>query len=332
MMHSISTDTYAPMFLIADKQFLLLIDVPIQDHTQQLEIYKVFNLAIPRRNFSAHYSIQNRYLIIMHDETKAVEISEAQFKTCQKANRQFCSLNTLFLPLTNPPTCVSALYTKDKASIQKRCSLQIRKASSINIPRSIAPNVWIITSPPTAVPSGITLICPGEAPRSVIPQKPIHILQLQPACSTTSQHFHLPPCYKSHEITVNISLNTANLNVIITLAPEFQIWQHLKDHWNGTLLHHLVNIPSIPIDKLYKQMVNSNGPINPFTFTNESIGETVSVWTLFSHAGVYVMAIVLLIPAGLGIFCCFFFWCQPARSACQLHNQVLCDILLWMIM
>ena len=48
-----------------------------------------------------------------------------------------------------------------------------------------------------------------------------------------------------------------------------------------------------------------------------STGETVSVWKLFSHAGVYVTAIGSLIPAGLGIFSCYFFWCQPARLACQ---------------
>ena len=29
------------------------------------------------------------------------------------------------------------------------------------------------------------------------------------------------------------------------------------------------------------------------------------------------MAIGLLIPAGLGIFCCYFFWCQPARLVHQ---------------
>ena len=60
--------------LIADEQFSLLIYVPIQDHAQPLEIYEVFNLAIPHGNFSAHYSINNRYLGIMHNETKAVEI------------------------------------------------------------------------------------------------------------------------------------------------------------------------------------------------------------------------------------------------------------------
>ena len=32
---------------------------------------------------------------------------------------------------------------------------------------------------------------------------------------------------------------------------------------------------------------------------------------------IYVTAIGLLIPAGLGLFCCYFFWCQPTRLACQ---------------
>ena len=132
--------------------------------------------------------------------------------------------------------------------------------------------------------SEITFICPGVAPRSVIPQKPVYILWLQPACSATSQHFHLPPCYESHEIIVNNWLNTPSLNVIKILAPEFRIWQHPEDYWNGMLLHNLVNIPSVPIDKLYKQMVNSNRPIN---------------------------------PTGLGIFHCYFFWCWPARLVCQ---------------
>ena len=72
--------------LIADEHFLLLIDVPIQDQTQQMEIYEVFNLDIPHR-------------ISQHTMT---------YKT--------------------------------------------------------------------AVPLGITLICPGEAPRSFRPQTPIHVL------------------------------------------------------------------------------------------------------------------------------------------------------------
>ena len=174
----------------------------MQDCAQQMEIYEVFSLDIPHGNFSACYNIQNKYLGIRLDETSTVEILEDQFKTCQKANRQFCILNTPLLPFANLSACVSALYAKDKDGIQKRHSLQMKKASSVSIPTSIAPNVWIITLPTTAVPSGITLICPGEAPRSVTPQTPIYVLWLQPAFSAISCHFHLPPCHESHEITI----------------------------------------------------------------------------------------------------------------------------------
>ena len=274
--------------LIADEQFLLLIDLPIQDHTQQLEIYQVFNLVIPHGNLSASYTIDTKYLGITYDEMKAVEISEQRFLTCQQANGQFCSINSPLQPLANPPSCITAIYTKDKAGIEKRCSLQIRNTNSATIPMPIAPNVWILTSAPTVVLTGITLICPDEAPRFIKTQMPIHILCLPPACSATSQHFHLPPIMKLTRLTINISLNTANLNVMNISSPDFRIWQHLEDHWNRTQLHHLVNIPSVPIDQLYKHMINSNGPITPFISTDESIDDTASLWTLFSHTGIYV--------------------------------------------
>ena len=76
-----------------------------------------------------------------------------------------------------------------------------------------------------------------------------------------SQHFHLPPPCETHELTVITSLNPANLNIINISSLESRIWQHLEDHWNRTPLYHLVNIPSVPVDQLYKQMINSNGPI-----------------------------------------------------------------------
>ena len=47
--------------LITDERFLLLIDVPIQDRAQQLEIYQVFYLFIPHGNLSACYNIDTNY-------------------------------------------------------------------------------------------------------------------------------------------------------------------------------------------------------------------------------------------------------------------------------
>ena len=60
--------------LAAKEPFLLIIDVPIQDHTQQLEIYQVFNLFIPKGDLSAQYNIDTEYLGIFQEEMTAVDI------------------------------------------------------------------------------------------------------------------------------------------------------------------------------------------------------------------------------------------------------------------
>ena len=110
-------------------------------------------------------------------------------------------------------------------------------------------------------------------------------------------------------LTVNISLHMANLNMVNISSLDFHMWQHLKDHRNETQLHLLSSIPSVPIAQLYKHMISGIKPIAPFISPEESTGDTVSIWTLFSHTRVYIMGIRLLIPAELGIFCCYFFWC-----------------------
>ena len=185
------------------------------------------------------------------------------------------------------------------------------------LPTPIASILWILTSATELDPAGVTLICLDQAPKLITIQLPLHVLCLPPACNATSQHFQLPPHYENHQMTINISLNKANLNVVNISSPEFWVWQHLEDHWNKTQLHKLADIPTVPVVHLYKHMIDNNRPILSFDLPGESIDDTGSIWTLFSHPGIYVMASRSLIPAGLGIFCCYFFWCQPAILACQ---------------
>ena len=99
--------------LVEESQFLLLIDVPIQDREQQIQIYKIINLPVPVGNYSMRYTMDNKYLGITCDRTKAMDIPEDQFKICKEANGQFCPLTTPLQPLMNPPSCVAALYTKN---------------------------------------------------------------------------------------------------------------------------------------------------------------------------------------------------------------------------
>ena len=135
------------------------------------------------------------------------------------------------------------------------------------------------------------------------------------ACSATSAHFYLPPRYETPVLNVNVSLNMANLHMINISALHFHIWQHLGNNKSDLQLQHLATIPSIPVHKVYQHLLNSTMQLTPFN-TNLSEDKD-SLWSLFIHPGIYISALGSIIPVGIGLFCCYFFWCQPARLACQ---------------
>ena len=274
---------------------------------------KFLPLSIPHGNFSAHYDINTKYLAITKDETMPVELSITQFQVCQEANGQFYSITTPFQPLANPPAYVSALYARNPAGITSQCLLQIRKTSDVNLPTQISPDVWILMTPLSTPASTIMLICPERAREAITIRKPVHILRILMACSATSSHFYLPPKYQTSNLDINVSLNMANLHMVNISALDFHIWQHLKDNGSETQLWYLPTIPVIPIHQIYQHMINGIQHIMPFNTTDESTADTGLIWTLILHTGMYFTAIGLLISARLGLFCCYFFWCQPAR-------------------
>ena len=197
--------------LVEENQFLLLIDVPIQDRAQQIQIYQIINLPVPVGNYSMKYTMEMKYLGVTCDRTKAMDIPEEQFKLCKEANRQFFPLLTPLQPLTNPPSCIAALYTKNSREIDHLCELTTKAQPEIYLPIPLAPNMWAIISSPFKQQPPVIVICPTKPATSIHISPPIHILKLEPACSATSQHFHLLPKYEDTHITMNFSIHNANL-------------------------------------------------------------------------------------------------------------------------
>ena len=217
-----------------------------------------------------------------------VELSPTQFQICQQANGQFCHISTPFQLLANPPTCIATLYTKSKAGIVSKSSLQLCKTTTTTLPTQITPDVWILTTPGTAPLNTVTLICPERPMETIQIWQPIHILKLPMACSATSLHFYLPPRYETPMLDVNVSLNVANLQMINISAQHFCIWQHLGNSKSDMQLQHLATIPSIPVHKVCQHLRNSTMPIVPFN--TDLSEETDSLWSVFTHPGIYVSA------------------------------------------
>ena len=201
------------------------------------------------------------------------------------------------------------MHTKYAASISTRCSLKIRKTHSVSIPSQIAPNVWILTTPPSAVTTAHHTHLPRRNIKIYYNKEANSHLATTPNLQCYITQLPSTPHYENSASEVNISLDMANRNMINISSWDFHICQHLVKHQNESQLQHLANIPSVPVDQLYRHMANGIQHITPFTSPEESTGDTTSIWTLFSHTGVYVMTIRLLLPARLVIFCCYFFWC-----------------------
>ena len=61
--------------MVADGQYLLLIDVPKQDRAQQLQIYEIFNLPVQHGDVSVKYEISDKYIGITYDEIQEVVLN-----------------------------------------------------------------------------------------------------------------------------------------------------------------------------------------------------------------------------------------------------------------
>ena len=199
--------------------------------------------------------METKYLGVTYDRTKAMDIPEEQFKLCKEANGQFFPLSTPLQPLTNPPSCVAALYTKNSREIDHLCELTTKAQPEMYIPIPLAPNVWAIISSPFKQQPPVTVICPTKRAALIHISLPIHIFKLEPACSATSQHFHLPPKYEDTHITMNFSIYNANLDIIDISSASFRIAQHIPSVQQHEMLEKLAALPPVPIKRITMELM-----------------------------------------------------------------------------
>ena len=84
---------------------------------------------------------------------------------------------------------------------------------------------------------------------------PIHILRLEPACSATSQHFHLPSKYEDTHVMMNLSIYNANLYIINISSTLFRITQHIPLVQQQETLEKLAALPPVPIKRITKELM-----------------------------------------------------------------------------
>ena len=115
--------------------------------------------------------------------------------------------------------------------------------------------MWAIISSPSKQQPPVTVICPTKPTMSVHISPPIHMLRLEPACSATSQHFHLPPKYEDTHMMMNLSIYNANLDIINISSALFRITQHIPSVQQQEMLEKLAALPPVPIKRITKELM-----------------------------------------------------------------------------
>ena len=103
---------------------------------------------------------------------------------------------------------------------------------------------------------------------SIYISPPIHMLRLEPACSATSQHFHLLPKYEDTHVTMNLSLYNANLDIINISSTLFRITQHIPSVQQQETLERLAALPPVPIKRITKELM---GEVLQETLSNDNL-------------------------------------------------------------
>ena len=91
--------------------------------------------------------------------------------------------------------------------------------------------------------------------RPHVQQLYIHVLKLEPACSATSQHFHLPPKYEDTHVKMNFSIYNANLDIINISSALFRITQHIPSVQQQETLEKLAALPPVPIKRITMELM-----------------------------------------------------------------------------
>ena len=101
----------------------------------------------------------------------------------------------------------------------------------------------------------MTIICPTKPTMSVQISPSIHVLRLEPACSATSQHFHLPLKYEDTHVMMNLSIYNAYLDIINISSALFRITQHIPSVQQQETLEKLAALPPVPIKRITKELM-----------------------------------------------------------------------------
>ena len=112
--------------IVLQDYLMLILSVPLVDHSLQMNLYKVHNLPMlhPTLNVHAQYELEGTYLTTLMEGMFISLPPALDVKLCLVTNEHLCMFYQALYPVQCTNWCIYALFINDKNRIRKDCLLK----------------------------------------------------------------------------------------------------------------------------------------------------------------------------------------------------------------
>ena len=141
---------------------MLLLTVPLVDHSLQMNLYKVHNLPMlhPTLNVHAQYELEGTSLVTLMESMFILLPTVLNVKLCLVTNGHLCMFDQALYPVECSNWCIYVLFINDKNWIRKDCLLKTLNWTT-NLAYSLDRYIWAVST--LAAEKITNLMCYGDS-------------------------------------------------------------------------------------------------------------------------------------------------------------------------
>jgi hypothetical protein len=284
---------------IDENKILAVVSVPLLDSSGKLEIFKAHILPSVMSKTSldskvdlvAQYALEAPALAIDASHVKYFLLDQSELQRCSDPMMGFCAVRSPKYRTNMSKLCIIAIFMQNERNMRDYCQIRVRTNSILPMATYVTDGQWIVS---TKERINFAIVCDRSllhrmATSTVTVDPPIQVVQLDMACSATTDTLTLPPYYHDEsKYNISNSLNqftyTFNLSTIKLWEP---FHSALPNFTIDDLPKKLQNIKHFPMDSLIAELRSTNNI--------PQLNDDWPIWVDVIMGAVIVLGVVLFL-------------------------------------
>ena len=254
--------------IVLQDYLMLILTVPLVDHSLHMNLYKVHNLPMLHLTLNVHaqYELEGPYVATMMDGIFISLPTALDIRLCLMTNGHLCMFDQALYPVDNTNWCIYALFINDMHRIKKNCIVKTLNRMT-NLAYSLDGYLWVISA---LASEKLQIRCVMDT-HVVAIQPPLQIVDAGNGCEAYSASIYIPA---KSELTATIQSITRSqffldYNFNYTNVSNFIVWYktnfiNLTKEEIESLKAKVLKLPTMSMDVFDKtlEMIDEHYPFS----------------------------------------------------------------------